>query len=115
MSDWLERSRTHLRRTDLTPGWLEVIDVANFESVVRGPSFALDESYYATLDVLFIGCRVCVRGQPQTCGEVVRVMPMTGRAVVRLDPPHPNRRGTLRSLRPEQIVIYSNLFIRELD
>ena len=53
MSDWLERSRTHLRRTDLTPGWLEVIDVANFESVVREPSFALDESYYATLDILF--------------------------------------------------------------
>ena len=92
---------------DLRPGWLEVIDVASSERVSGAPSFALDDSYHTTIDILFIGCRVCVRGQPQTCGEVVRVMPMTGRVVVRLDPPHPTRRGTLRSLRPERLVIYS--------
>jgi hypothetical protein len=92
---------------DLRPGWLEVVDVASSERVSGAPSFALDDSYHTTLDILFIGCRVCVRGQPQTCGEVVRVMPMTGRVVVRLDPPHPTRRGTLRSLRPERLVIYS--------
>jgi hypothetical protein len=61
----------------------------------------------ATLDVLFIGGRVCVRERPQTCGEVVRVMPMMGRVIVRLDPRHPSWRGTLRSFRPERLVIYS--------
>jgi len=89
------------------PGWLEVVEVVSFERVSGAPSFAFDDSYHTTLDILFIGCRVCVRGQPQTCGEVVRVMPMTGRVVVRLDPPHPSWRGTLRSFRPERLVIYS--------
>jgi hypothetical protein len=92
---------------DLTPGWLEVIDVAGSERVSGASSFALDDSYHTTLDILFIGCRVCVRRQPQTCGEVVRVMPMTRRVVVRLDPRHPSWRGTLRSFRPERLVIYS--------
>jgi hypothetical protein len=92
---------------DLRPGWLEVVEVVSFERVSGAPSFAIDDSYHTTLDILFIGCRVCVRGQPQTCGEVVRVMPMTGRVVVRLDPPHPSWRGTLRSFRPERLVIYS--------
>jgi hypothetical protein len=92
---------------DLTSGWLEVIEVASFESGNHGTSFTSNENYHTTLDVLFVGCRVCVRRKPQTCGEVVRVMPMTGRVVVRLDPPHPTGRGTLRSLRPERLVIYS--------
>ena len=34
-------------------------------------------------------------------------MPMTGRVVVRLDPTHPSWRGTLRSFRPERLVICS--------
>ncbi len=92
---------------DLSPGWLEVVDVANFEDVSHAPSFTSNQNYRTTLDMLFIGCRVCVRGQAQTCGEVLRVMPMTDRVVVRLDPSHPTRRGTLRSLRPERLVIYS--------
>jgi hypothetical protein len=92
---------------DLRPGWLEVVEVVSSERVSDAPSFAFDDSHHTTLDILFIGCRVCVRGQPQTCGEVVRVMPMTGRVVVRLDPPHPSWRGTLRSFRPERLVIYS--------
>ena len=92
---------------DLRPGWLEVVDVASFENANHGPSFTSNENYHTTLDVLFVGCRVCVRRKPRTCGEVVRVMPMTGRVVVRLDPPHPTGRGTLRSLRPERLVIYS--------
>jgi hypothetical protein len=70
-------------------------------------SFASNENYHTTLGMLFIGCRVRVRRKPLTCGEVVRVMPMTGRVVVRLDPPHPSWRGTLRSFRPERLVIYS--------
>ncbi len=92
---------------DLSSSWLEVIDVASFESVSHAPSFTSNENHHTTLDMLFIGCRVCVRGQPQTCGEVLRVMPMTDRVVVRLDPSHPTRRGTLRSLRPERLVIHS--------
>jgi hypothetical protein len=58
-----------------------------------------------TLDMFFIGCRVCVRGKGGTCGRVVRLMPMTGRVVVRLDPPHPSWRGALRSFRPEHLAI----------
>ena len=95
------------RFRDLRPGWLEVVDAVSFESVNHGSSFISNENYHTTLDVLFVGCRVCVRRKPQTCGEVVRVMPMTGRVVVRLDPPYPTRRGTLCSLRPERPVIYS--------
>jgi len=56
-------------------------------------------------DMLSVGRRVRVCDRRQICGEVVRVLPMTGRIVVRLDPPHPKRRGTLRSLRPVQLVI----------
>lgn len=41
----------------------------------------LKEKYGTTLNMLFVGSRVCVRGQPQTCGEVVRVIPMTGRVI----------------------------------
>ena len=89
---------------ELAPRRLEIVDAASFESVSRAPS---NENYHTTLDVLFVGCRVCVRRKPQTCGEVVRVMPMTRRVVVRLDPPHPSWRGTLRSFRPERLVIYS--------
>ena len=92
---------------DLRPGWLEVVDVASFERVNHGSSLISNENYHTTFDILFIGCRVCVRGQPQTCGEVVRVMPMTRRVFVRLDTPHPSWRGTLRSFRPERLVIYS--------
>jgi hypothetical protein len=69
--------------------------------------FASNANYHTTLDMLFIGCRVHARRNPQTCGEVVRIMPMTGRVIVRLDPPHPSWRGTLRSFRPDRLVIYS--------
>jgi hypothetical protein len=76
---------------------------------LRNPSklspFAVNESQPTTLDMLCIGGRVCVRGRPHTCGEIVRVLPMTGRVIVRLDPPHPAWRGTLRSFRPERLVI----------
>ena len=65
------------------------------------------ESRDTTLGELFVGGRVCVRGRPRTCGEVVRVMPMMGRVIVRLDAPHANWRGKLRSFRPERLVIYS--------
>jgi hypothetical protein len=44
---------------------------------------ALTQDQGTTLDKLSVGQRVCDR--PQT-GEIVRVMPMTGRVVVRLDP-----------------------------
>jgi hypothetical protein len=71
------------------------------------PSDASTEGCHTTLDMLFLGDRVRVCDQPQTCGEVVRVMPMTRRVVVRLDPPYPTRRGTLRSFHPERLVIYS--------
>ena len=66
----------------------------------------LKEKYGTTLSMLFVGSRVRLRGQPQTSGEVVRVIPMTGRVIVRLDPPHPAWRGTLRSFRPERLEIY---------
>jgi hypothetical protein len=76
---------------------------------LRNPSkllpFAANERQSTTLDMLWVGGRVCVRGRPHTCGEVVRVIPMTGRVIVRLDPPHPAWRGTLRSFRPERLVI----------
>jgi hypothetical protein len=78
---------------------------AGFASVGRGPLFGSNESYLTTLDMLFVGCRVCIRRKPQTRGEVVRVMPTTHRVVVRLDPRYSTRRGTLRSLRPENLVI----------
>jgi hypothetical protein len=32
---------------------------------------------------------------------------MTDRVIVRLDRPHPSWRGTLRTFRPERLVIYS--------
>jgi hypothetical protein len=55
-------------------------------------------------DMPSVGRRVRVRGRRQICGEIVRVMPMTGRVVVRLDPPHPKWRGTLRSFRPGRLL-----------
>jgi hypothetical protein len=54
---------------------------------------------------LAVGRRIRLCDRPQICGEIVRVMPMTGRVVVRLDPSYPTRRGTLRSLRPKRLVI----------
>jgi hypothetical protein len=57
-------------------------------------------------DRFSVGGRVRVCARHQVCGEIVRVMPMTGRVLVRLDPPHPKRRGTLRSLRAAQLVIW---------
>ena len=60
------------------------------------------------LDMFFIGCRVRVRGKPRTCGSVVRLMPMTSRVLVRVDPPHPKWRGALRSFRLEQLVVCEN-------
>ena len=84
----------------------QVVHVASSESVSSGPAFASKENYGTTLAKLSVGSRVRVCGQPQTCGEVVRLMPMTGRVVVRLDPPHLAWRGTLRSFRPERLVIY---------
>ena len=83
---------------------LDAGHVASSESVSRGLWFASNENYDTTLGMLFIGCRVCVRRKPLTCGEVVRIVPMTGRVIVRLDPPHPSWRGTLRSFRPERLV-----------
>jgi hypothetical protein len=83
------------------------VRVATFHRLSRAPSLTSNDSHLTTLDMLFIGCRVWVRGRPQTCGEVVRVMPMMGRIIVRLDPRHPSGRGTLRSFRPERLVIYS--------
>jgi hypothetical protein len=85
--------------------WIGLSQSALFGS--RGPSFASKENYGITLDMLFVGSRVCVCGRPQICGEVIRVIPMTGRVIVRLDPPHPAWRGTLRSFRPERLVICS--------
>ena len=92
---------------DLEQGWAEVNPFASFESPSLSLSFTPFENYHTTLDVLFVGCRVCVHGRPRTCGVVTRIMPMTGRVVVRLDPPHPSWRGTLRSFRPERLVVYS--------
>jgi|SRR5215467_4987768 len=76
----------------------------SFENTSCGVPTALNQDQRTTLDKLSVGQRVCVCDRPQT-GEIVRVMPMTGRVVVRLDPPHPKRRGTLRSLRPVQLAI----------
>jgi len=92
---------------ELEQGCAEVNPFANLESPNFSLMFTPFESHQTTLDVLFVGCRVCVRGRPQTRGEVARIMPMAGRVVVRLDPPHPSWRGTLRSFRPERLVIYS--------
>ena len=69
-------------------------------------SVASKQRSHTTLDMLFVGGRVYVCDQPQICGEVVRVMPMMGRVIVRLDPPHANWRGRLRSFRPERLVIF---------
>jgi hypothetical protein len=91
----------------LGPGRLENDRLATFHRLSRAPSLTSNESHLTTLEMLFTGGRVCVRGRPQTCGEVVRIMPMMGRVIVRLDPPHPSWRGTLRSFRPERLVIYS--------
>ena len=71
------------------------------QRLVGGPSAVM-------LDMFFIGCRVCVRGKPRTCGRVVRLMPMTSRVLVRVDPPHPKWRGALRSFRLEQLVVCEN-------
>ena len=54
--------------------------------------------------MLWVGRRVRVCDRSQIRGEIVRVMPMTGRVVVRLDPPHPKWRGTLRSFRTERLL-----------
>jgi len=72
-----------------------------------GSAVAFQETFETKLGELFIGARVCVRGRPRICGEIVQIMPKMGRVVVRFDPPHPNGRGRLRSLRPGQLVIYS--------
>ena len=73
----------------------------------NGPEVTLQATFGTTLGELFIGARVCVRGRPRVCGKIVQIMPKMGRVVVRLDPPHPDGRGRLRSLRPGQLVIYS--------
>jgi hypothetical protein len=100
----------------------------------RWNAFASKENYGTTLDMLFVRSRVCVCGRPQICGEVARPAAstletrvgnpnrrhyrvsrsgrrvgrkLTGRVIVRLDPPHPAWRGTLRSFRPERLVICS--------
>jgi hypothetical protein len=112
--------------------WIGLSQSALFGS--RRPSFASKENYGTTLDMLFVGSRVCVCGRPQICGEVARPAAstletrvgnpnrrhyrvsrsgrrvgrkLTGRVIVRLDPPHPAWRGTLRSFRPERLVICS--------
>ena len=72
-----------------------------------GSKVLFQRSFETILTELFVGARVCVRARPRTCGEVVRIMPMMGRVVVRLDPPHANWRGRLRSFRPDRLVIYS--------
>ena len=82
-------------------------EVNPFESPSLSLSFTPFARLLTTLDMLFVGCRVCVRRRPRTCGVVARIMPITGRVVVRLDPPHPSWRGTLRSFRPERLVLYS--------
>jgi hypothetical protein len=108
--DWLE-TESHATDQSVTtdsPGSnARLVGSREFRERNHGTSFTSNENYHPTLDLLFVGCRVCVRRKPRTCIEVVRVMPMTGRVVVRLDPPHPTRHGTLRSLRPERLVIYS--------
>jgi hypothetical protein len=82
-------------------------ELSRLESPSLSLSFTPFEKYQTTLDMLFVGCRVCVRRRPRTCGVVARIIPMTGRVIVRLDPPHPSWRGTLRSFRPERLIIYS--------
>ena len=81
------------------------VNLARVNNPSKSPPFAGNESQLTMLDMLCVGGRVRVRGRPHTCGEVVRVIPMTGRVIVRLDPPHPAWRGTLRSFRPERLVI----------
>ena len=48
----------------------------------------LQETSWTTLGDLFIGARLCVRGRPRICGEIVQIMPKMGRVVVRFDPLH---------------------------
>ena len=87
------------------PDFLDVVSPQGSEP--NSPEVTLQETSWTTLGALFIGARVCVRGRPRICGEIVQIMPKMGRVVVRFDPPHPNGRGRLRSLRPGQLVIYS--------
>jgi len=86
---------------------LRAAPVASFDSPGRVPSSTSHNRDGNTLDILSTGSRVCLHGRPQSCGEVVRLIPMTGRVIVRLDPPHPSWRGTLRSFRLERLVICS--------
>jgi hypothetical protein len=58
---------------------------ASLDGPGRVPSPISNGRYGITSDVLSIGSRVCVPGRFGTCGRVVRLMPMTGRVVVRLD------------------------------
>jgi hypothetical protein len=90
---------------ELGPGRLEFVDITIFETESQALSFSSEESDHTTFDTLFIGCRVCVRGKQQRRGQIVRLIPMTGRVIVRLDPPYPTRRGTLRSFCPKRLVI----------
>ena len=76
----------------------------------RQPSAALDCAHHRATNTLASvasaksgSCPLA----PRACGRVVRLMLVTGRAVVRLDPPHPNWRGTLRSFRSGRLVICS--------
>jgi hypothetical protein len=92
---------------ELAPDCPAASHVPSFDSVTGAPLFASTETYHTKLEMLFIGCRVCIRRKPQSCGEVVRVMTMSHRVLVRLDPPNPSRHSTLRSFRPERLVIYS--------
>jgi hypothetical protein len=88
-----------------TPDSLDELSLQSPEP--DGPEVTLQETSATTLGELFVGARVCLRRSPRTCGEIVQIMPKMGRVVVRLDPPHPNARGRLRSLRRERLVIYS--------
>jgi len=81
--------------------------VGSFDSPGRAPSATSNNRDRNALDILSTGRRVRLRGRPQSCGEVVRLIPMTGRVIVRLDPPHPSWRGTLRSFRLKRLVICS--------
>jgi len=40
-----------------------------------GSAVVFREAFDTDLDELFIGARVCVRGRPQICGEIVQIMP----------------------------------------
>jgi hypothetical protein len=86
----------------------DIVSHPQFEGYNPHRRWFLVSNFCTTFDALFIGCRVCVVGRPKICGEVVRLIPMTGRVVVRLDPAHPSWRGTLRSFRPERLLIYSD-------